>query len=196
MHDYLVKLLLVGESGVGKSCILNRYIDDFFEQSFIATIGIDFKIKTIKIGSKYIKLQIWDTAGQERFRTITSAYYRGAMGALLVYDVTNQQSFDQINNWIKEIDQHAQYANYVLIGNKTDKNNRVITSDQGLELANRHNISFYETSAKNNTNIEDVFNDLTSQILDRLSISTNPDVSPNVNVDTAPRKNKRCCNLI
>merc|ERR1711916_304757 len=102
------KLLLIGDSGVGKSCLLLRYSDDSFTQSFITTIGIDFKIKSILINeTTKVKLQIWDTAGQERFRTITTAYYRGAMGILLVYDVTDETSFMSVRNWIRNIEQHA-----------------------------------------------------------------------------------------
>eukprot|EP00798_Chlamydomonas_sp_ICE-L_P014285 gene14285-20262_t len=105
--DYLVKLLLIGDSGVGKSCLLLRYSDDSFTSNFITTIGIDFKIKKLEVANKLVKLQIWDTAGQERFRTITSAYYRGAMGILLVYDITDEASFNNIRNWMRNIEQHA-----------------------------------------------------------------------------------------
>eukprot|EP00343_Euplotes_focardii_P012513 CAMPEP_0205833658 /NCGR_PEP_ID=MMETSP0206-20130828/50164_1 /ASSEMBLY_ACC=CAM_ASM_000279 /TAXON_ID=36767 /ORGANISM="Euplotes focardii, Strain TN1" /LENGTH=234 /DNA_ID=CAMNT_0053140251 /DNA_START=25 /DNA_END=729 /DNA_ORIENTATION=+ len=120
-YDFLIKLLLIGDSGVGKSCILLRFSDDSFTASFITTIGIDFKIKTIELDGKRIKLQIWDTAGQERFRTITTAYYRGAMGILLVYDVTDEQSFQNIRNWIRNIEQHAaDNVDKVLVGNKCD----------------------------------------------------------------------------
>ncbi|KAK5979459.1 hypothetical protein GCK32_002629, partial [Trichostrongylus colubriformis] len=106
-YDYLFKLLLIGDSGVGKTCVLFRFSDDSFNNSFISTIGIDFKIRTIDLDGKKIKLQIWDTAGQERFRTITTAYYRGAMGIMLVYDITNEKSFDNIKNWIRNIEEHA-----------------------------------------------------------------------------------------
>ena len=102
-YDYLIKLLLIGDSGVGKSCLLLRFSDDAFNTSFITTIGIDFKIRTVEIDNKRCKLQIWDTAGQERFRTITTAYYRGAMGILLVYDITDEQSFANIRNWCARV---------------------------------------------------------------------------------------------
>jgi Ras-related protein Rab-8A len=112
---------MIGDSGVGKSCLLLRFSDDSFTTSFITTIGIDFKIKTIELDGKRIKLQIWDTAGQERFRTITTAYYRGAMGILLVYDITDEHSFMNINNWMQNIEQHASdTVNKILIGNKCD----------------------------------------------------------------------------
>lgn len=110
----LIKLLLIGDSGVGKSCLLLRFSDDSFTPSFITTIGIDFKIRTITLDGKRIKLQIWDTAGQERFRTITTAYYRGAMGILLVYDVTDEKSFGNIRNWVKNIEQHASESGKLL----------------------------------------------------------------------------------
>ncbi|XP_022238981.1 ras-related protein Rab-8B-like [Limulus polyphemus] len=104
-YDYLFKLLLIGDSGVGKTCILFRFSEDAFNATFISTIGIDFKIRTVELDGKKIKLQIWDTAGQERFRTITTAYYRGAMGIMLVYDVTNDKSFENIKNWIRNIEE-------------------------------------------------------------------------------------------
>eukprot|EP01027_Heterolobosea_sp_BB2_P006112 GEZU01009267.1.p1 GENE.GEZU01009267.1~~GEZU01009267.1.p1 ORF type:complete len:171 (-),score=18.98 GEZU01009267.1:492-1004(-) len=120
-YDYLIKLLLIGDSGVGKSCLLLRFSDDSFTTSFITTIGIDFKIRTIELDGKRIKLQIWDTAGQERFRTITTAYYRGAMGILLTYDVTDEGSFANVRNWMKNIEQHAtENVNKILLGNKCD----------------------------------------------------------------------------
>merc|ERR1711881_702429 len=106
-YDLLFKLLLIGDSGVGKTCILFRFSDDAFNTTFISTIGIDFKIKTIEIDGKRIKLQIWDTAGQERFHTITTSYYRGAMGIMLVYDVTNEKTFDNIHRWLGYITEHA-----------------------------------------------------------------------------------------
>lgn len=115
-------------SGVGKSCLLLRYSDDSFTSSFITTIGIDFKIKSIAIDDAKVKLQIWDTAGQERFRTITTAYYRGAMGILLVYDVADENSFNNVRNWMRQIEQNAaENVNRVLIGNKcdVDDNDRV-----------------------------------------------------------------------
>uniref|UniRef100_A0A3Q0RJ83 small monomeric GTPase n=1 Tax=Amphilophus citrinellus TaxID=61819 RepID=A0A3Q0RJ83_AMPCI len=104
-YDYLFKLLLIGDSGVGKTCVLFRFSEDAFNSTFISTIGIDFKIRTIELDGKKIKLQIWDTAGQERFRTITTAYYRGAMGIMLVYDITNEKSFENIKNWIRNIEE-------------------------------------------------------------------------------------------
>ena len=120
-YDYLFKILLIGDSGVGKSCLLLKYTDGIYADSYISTIGVDFKIKTEAIDGKTIKLQIWDTAGQERFRTITTAYYRGAMGILLVYDVSDEQSFTNVRNWMRQIDQNAaENVTRILIGNKCD----------------------------------------------------------------------------
>ncbi|KAJ2162730.1 GTP-binding protein [Coemansia sp. RSA 552] len=169
-YDYLMKLLLIGDSGVGKSCLLLRFSDDQFTPSFITTIGIDFKIRTIELDGKRIKLQIWDTAGQERFRTITTAYYRGAMGILLVYDVTDERSFNNIENWYMNVEQHAsEGVNKILIGNKCDiEERRVVTKEMGKALANKFGIQFKETSAKSNINVEEAFLELASDIKKRL----------------------------
>ncbi|CAO3623347.1 unnamed protein product [Mucor hiemalis] len=155
---------------VGKSCLLLRFSDDSFTPSFITTIGIDFKIRTIELDGKRIKLQIWDTAGQERFRTITTAYYRGAMGILLVYDVTDEESFSNVRNWFSNIEQHAsEGVNKILIGNKCDvEDKRAISKEQGETLANELNIRFMETSAKANIGVEEAFFDLARDIKKRL----------------------------
>ncbi|KAG5636546.1 GTPase Ypt2 [Sphagnurus paluster] len=158
-YDFLIKLLLIGDSGVGKSCLLLRFCDDAWTPSFITTIGIDFKIRTIELDGKRIKLQIWDTAGQERFRTITTAYYRGAMGILLVYDVTDERSFNNIRTWHSNIEQHAsEGVNKILIGNKSDwTDKKAVTEEQGRELAEELGIKFMETSAKINEGVEEAF---------------------------------------
>ncbi|WVZ04440.1 hypothetical protein V8G54_025246 [Vigna mungo] len=179
-YDYLIKLLLIGDSGVGKSCLLLRFSDGSFTTSFITTIGIDFKIRTIELDGKRIKLQIWDTAGQERFRTITTAYYRGAMGILLVYDVTDEASFSSkvlncylnIRNWIRNIEQHASdNVNKILVGNKADmdESKRVVPTSKGQELADEYGIKFFETSAKTNLNVEEVFFSIARDIKQRLA---------------------------
>jgi len=170
-YDHLIKLLLIGDSGVGKSCLLLRFSDDTFTTSFITTIGIDFKVRTVELDGKRVKLQIWDTAGQERFRTITTAYYRGAMGILLVYDVTDESSFNNIRNWIRNIEQHASdNVNKILVGNKVDMDaKRVVSTAQGQKLADEYGIKFFETSAKTNQNVEQVFFTMARDIKQRLT---------------------------
>lgn len=123
--DYLFKLLLIGDSGVGKSCLLLRFADDTYTESFISTIGVDFKIRTIDLEGKTVKLQIWDTAGQERFRTITSSYYRGAHGIIVVYDITDAESFSNVRMWLKEVERYgSEGVCKLLVGNKSDLANR------------------------------------------------------------------------
>jgi Ras-related protein Rab-8A len=155
---------------VGKTSVLFRFSDDAFNSTFISTIGIDFKIRTIELGDKKIKLQIWDTAGQERFRTITTAYYRGAMGILLVYDITNEKSFENIKTWIKNIEQHASAdVEKMILGNKCDmEDKRKITKEQGEQLAKEYNVKFMETSAMNRTNVEKAFTEIASDIKNKM----------------------------
>ncbi|GAM19695.1 hypothetical protein SAMD00019534_028700 [Acytostelium subglobosum LB1] len=197
-YDHLIKLLLIGDSGVGKSCLLLRFSEDSFTPSFITTIGIDFKIRTIELEGKRIKLQIWDTAGQERFRTITTAYYRGAMGILLVYDVTDEKSFGNIRNWIRNIEQHAtESVKKMLIGNKCDlPEKKVVDTARGKALADEHGIKFLETSAKNSINVEEAFitlaKDIKKNMIDK-EIGTPG--QPNVDITKSATEDKKggCC---
>merc|ERR1712066_22512 len=171
-YDYLLKLLLIGDSGVGKTCLLFRFAEDSFNPAFISTIGIDFKIRTIEVDGKRLKLQIWDTAGQERFRTITTAYYRGAAGIMLVYDVTSERSFDSISNWIRNIEENAaEGVEKLLIGNKSDLvDKRVISTERGKTLAMQYDIPFFETSAQNGENVEDSFVQIGRTIKEKLEL--------------------------
>ena len=155
---------------MGKSCLLLRYTDDSFTTSFITTNGIDFKIKNIQLDNKRIKLQIWDTAGQERFRTITTSYFRGAQGILLVFDVTDRQTFLSIRNWVAQIQMHADVnVNKILIGNKCDiVEQRAVSTEEGEALAKEYNIQFFETSAKQDINVERAFLHIASNVKDRL----------------------------
>lgn len=178
-YDYLFKLLLIGDSGVGKTCVLFRFAEGAFNATFISTIGIDFKIRTIELDGKRIKLQIWDTAGQERFRTITTAYYRGAMGIMLVYDITNEKSFDNIRNWIRNIEEHASRdVEKMILGNKCDMNDkRQVSKERGEQLAIEHGIKFMETSAKASINVEEAFLTLARDIkakMDRKMEASSP----------------------
>ncbi|KAK2675632.1 hypothetical protein RAB80_007817 [Fusarium oxysporum f. sp. vasinfectum] len=197
-HRAVIKLLLIGDSGVGKSCCLLRFSEDSFTPSFITTIGIDFKIRTIELDGKRVKLQIWDTAGQERFRTITTAYYRGAMGILLVYDVTDERSFNNIRTWFQNVEQHAtEGVNKILIGNKCDwEEKRVVSTEQGQALADELGIPFLEVSAKSNINIDKAFYSLAADIKKRLidnSKNDQPSAS-GVNVgDKSEGGGSKCC---
>ena len=169
-YDMQMKLLMIGDSGVGKTCLLLRYANDSFSPTFITTIGIDFKIKNIDIDGKRVKLQIWDTAGQERFRTITTSYFRGAQGILLLYDVTDRRSFESIRNWVSQIQQHADVnVNKILVGNKCDMlDEKVVSTEEGQKLAREFGMDFFECSAKNNINVEPAFVGLGRAIKDRI----------------------------
>ena len=157
--DLLFKVLLIGDSGTGKSCLLIRFADDQFSDNYISTIGVDFKIKTITVEGKTVKMQVWDTAGQERFRTITASYYRGSNGIILVYDVTNRDSFDHVSYWMQEVDRLAATdVCRLIVGNKSDlTDKRVVSTQEGEALAQQYGISFLETSARDNTNVEEMF---------------------------------------
>ncbi|KAH9400633.1 PREDICTED: ras-related protein Rab-10-like [Rhagoletis zephyria] len=199
-YDLLFKLLLIGDSGVGKTCILFRFSDDAFQTTFISTIGIDFKIKTIDLKGKRIKLQIWDTAGQERFHTITTSYYRGAMGIMLVYDITNSKSFDNIAKWLRNIDEHAsEDVEKMILGNKCDmQDKRVVSKDRGETIAREHGIRFLETSAKANINIDRAFLDLAEAILNKQTAGQmQQDKQDKVNISKPESKStvSKCCNM-
>jgi len=135
-YDYLFKLVLIGDSGVGKSCLLLRFADDSFTDSYISTIGVDFRFRTVNIDMKTVKLQIWDTAGQERFRTITSAYYRGAHGIIMVYDVTNYETFEHVEEWLNEVNRHASESTLkLLVGNKADlQEDKKVPTDEAKKI--------------------------------------------------------------
>ena len=149
-YEFIFKVLLLGNSNVGKSSLFLRFVDDIWNDTFVPTIGVDFKIKTFEIDSKKIKMQIWDTAGQERFKNIINSYYRGANGILLVYDITDKDSFKNLNNWLIEIERNAsKNVLRVLIGNKSDlEDKREISFNQGKEFADNYGLKFIETSAK------------------------------------------------
>eukprot|EP00271_Cylindrocystis_brebissonii_P014564 TRINITY_DN35934_c0_g1_i1.p2 TRINITY_DN35934_c0_g1~~TRINITY_DN35934_c0_g1_i1.p2 ORF type:complete len:213 (-),score=43.51 TRINITY_DN35934_c0_g1_i1:1840-2478(-) len=158
-NETRLKLLLIGDSSVGKSSLLLRFAEDSFSTTFISTIGVDFKTRTVELDGEQVKLSIWDTAGQERFRTITAAYYRGANGIILVYDITSQTSFDNIRSWIRNIEEHAaDNVCKLLVGNKCDmRDKRAVPTAQGEKLAKEYNIPFFETSARESLNVEDAF---------------------------------------
>ncbi|KAI8008105.1 Ras-related protein YPT3 [Camellia lanceoleosa] len=165
-YDYLFKLVLIGDSGVGKSNLLSRFTRNEFNLESKSTIGVEFATKSLNIDGKVIKAQIWDTAGQERYRAITSAYYRGAVGALLVYDVTRHATFANVERWLKELRDHTDPNIVVmLIGNKSDLRHLVaVSTDDGKAFAERESLYFMETSALEATNVENAFTEALSQI--------------------------------
>lgn len=194
--DYIFKVLIIGDSSVGKSNILLRFSDNIFHDTFLPTIGVDFKIRNVTFQAKNIKLNIWDTAGQERFKTITSAYYKGSHGVILVYDVTDRESFNNIANWINETRKHAgTNIVKVLVGNKCDLTEaRKVTTKEGQEYAEREKMLFFETSAKAKINIEETFMGLTKLMYEQLPESERQQTTQVQNL-TASRKPQSggCC---
>ncbi|KAK7302379.1 hypothetical protein RJT34_13267 [Clitoria ternatea] len=184
-YDYLFKVVLIGDSGVGKSNLLSRFTRNEFCLESKSTIGVEFATRTLQVEGRTVKAQIWDTAGQERYRAITSAYYRGALGALVVYDVTKPTTFENVTRWLKELRDHAD-ANIVimLIGNKTDlKHLRAVATEDAQSYAEKEALSFIETSALEATNVEKAFQTILSdiyRIISKKSLSSNHSASPNI----------------
>lgn len=180
-YDYLFKLLLIGNSSVGKSSLLFRFVENVWDDNFVPTIGVDFvrkiynlkqikkiqKLKTLEVNGKKVKLQIWDTAGQERFKNITASYYRGGNGVLVVYDITDRESFENLNSWLIEIEKNANKNVYkLLIGNKSDlEEKRKVTYQEGKDFATSNGMQFMETSAKTASKVQEAFELLTQEII-------------------------------
>eukprot|EP00998_Keelungia_sp_KM082_P008206 NODE_4395_length_787_cov_70.795455_g4372_i0.p1 GENE.NODE_4395_length_787_cov_70.795455_g4372_i0~~NODE_4395_length_787_cov_70.795455_g4372_i0.p1 ORF type:complete len:207 (-),score=33.48 NODE_4395_length_787_cov_70.795455_g4372_i0:80-700(-) len=176
-HDHTFKLLLIGDSAVGKSSMLLRFTDGTFEEDIGATVGVDFKFKYLTVQGKRIKLTIWDTAGQERFRTLTSSYYRGAQGVVLVYDITNKQSFDNLQMWQNEVDMYSSLTDVVtlLVGNKVDlvqkdPSLRAVPRRTAEEFARKNGMMLIEASAKTKEGIQQTFEEVANKILDTPSL--------------------------
>jgi Ras-related protein Rab-1A len=166
-YDYLFKILLLGDSGVGKSSLLIRYIDDNYDEHVNATIGVDYRIKILNLHDKNIKLQLWDTSGQEKFKSITKAYYRGTHGVIVLYETSDRNSFNNVKTWIDEIREISEIEDIpiILVGNKIDlKTRKEVLYEEGKEFADEMNVEFFEISAKDNINIDDVFIKLSNEI--------------------------------
>nr|XP_057920695.1 ras-related protein Rab-11A-like [Doryrhamphus excisus] len=202
-YDHLFKIVLIGDSGVGKTNLLDQLTRKGFSDETKATIGVEFATKTFKIENATIKAQIWDTAGQERYRAITSAYYRGTLGALIVYDITRKSSLSNATqHWLTQLkDSAGEDIEIILVGNKSDlENERVLSTAFGSEAANSNNLNFIETSARDGTNVEEAFHDLIAGIFKRKSLSdpeykemiqkSEPVTKP-VNLKKKPKKS--CC---
>lgn len=170
-YDYLFKVVLIGDSGVGKSNLLSRFTRNEFCLESKSTIGVEFATRSIQVDGKTIKAQIWDTAGQERYRAITSAYYRGGVGALLVYDITKNVTFENVERWLKELRDHADAQIVImLVGNKSDlRHLRSVQTEIAQQFCEKERLSFIETSALESTNVELAFQRILTEIYHRVS---------------------------
>ena len=168
-YDMIFKIILIGDSSVGKTNIMNKYLKNQFKEDSRATVGVEFGSKQFEIDNRKIKAQIWDTAGQERYRAVTSAYYKGAKGAFIVYDVTRKETFDSVNRWISDILTTCdKNLTIILIGNKSDlEDQRQISKQQGEEKAKTYQLAFLETSALSGENLEKAFNMLINEIYEK-----------------------------
>ena len=197
-EDYrLYKILLLGDCAVGKSCLLLRYCENSFQESHLATIGLDFRLKTITLeNNRKIRIQIWDTAGEDRFRSITRNYYKGAHGIVLIYDVTDQQSFQHIKDWVDKIKEESKEGVIIyLVGNKIDLiDKRIITNADGNKLAEEIKIKYYETSAKDSIGVNEVFENLVKD-MDNFYSEQHQEEMETIHIDKKDKKKRklRCC---
>ena len=168
----LYKILLLGDVAVGKSCLLLRYCENSFQESHLSTIGLDFRLKTINLeNNRKIRIQIWDTAGEDRFRAITKNYYKGAHGIILIYDITNKKSFENVRTWINQIKEEvSEKVSIILVGNKIDdEEHRVVATEDGEKIAKELGLMFFECSAKSGVNIDSTFNELVKKTVENYS---------------------------
>jgi small GTP-binding protein len=211
-YDYLFKTVIIGDSGVGKSNIFTRFIRGEFNLESKATIGVEFSAKNVPVQDKVVKAQIWDTAGQERFRALAKSYYRGSVGALLCYDITNYDSFKNLERWLKEVRENAEpHLVVLLIGNKSDlQEKRAVKQEEAAEFAEKNGLGFIETSAKDNINVDTAFNRIITEIFNILNKeeqpeqTSSPEISPQkqkvqggeniqLGATVVPPKKKGCC---
>ncbi|KAI3680761.1 hypothetical protein L6452_35537 [Arctium lappa] len=206
-YDYLFKVVLIGDSGVGKSNLLSRFSKNEFSLDSKSTIGVEFATRSICVDDKIIKGQIWDTAGQERYRAITSAYYRGTVGALIVYDITRKVTFENVERWLRELREHTdQNIVIMLVGNKADLHHlRAVQTDEAKAFSERENVFFMETSALEALNVENAFTEVLTQIyrvMSRKALGISNDPSPvpkgqTINIggkdDVSAVKKAGCC---
>uniref|UniRef100_A0A0N5A7S6 Ras-related protein Rab-11B n=1 Tax=Syphacia muris TaxID=451379 RepID=A0A0N5A7S6_9BILA len=209
VKEHWVNFVLIGDSGVGKSNLLSRFTRNEFNLESKSTIGVEFATRSIQVEGKTVKAQIWDTAGQERYRAITSAYYRGAVGALLVYDIAKHVTYEDVERWLKELRDHAdQNIVIMLVGNKSDlRHLRAVPTDEAKAYAEKNQLSFIETSALDSTNVETAFTNILTEIYRSVSVkhvggdSRNP-MSPGgsngivISPTTEPQTKKQCCSSL
>ena len=200
-YDHLVKILMIGESGVGKTCIIQRFNKNEFSLTHLSTIAIDFKMKVVSVGDEKIKMQIWDTAGQERFNTLTAGFFKGSDGIILCYSITDNKSFENINKWMAQIKSLAPIdVKVLLVGNKTDlEDERKISMEQGKEMADKYGIQLFEASAKTGENVTEVFQRMAELVLEK--VMANPrseDSTRKIGGDgdnLGSSKKKKCCKV-
>ena len=205
-YDLLYKIIIVGDTCVGKSNILSRYIKNIFREDSKSTVGVELGNKLLKVKGTNTKLQIWDTAGQERYRSITSSYYKGSHGCFIVYDITNEQSFENVEKWFEQVQKEgSKDVSIILVGNKCDlENERKIPTEKGEEKAKQLNIPFFETSALSNIKIEDIFTVIAENIFDRTGGVKSGDDDDDIEIinenekpvnltPQQPQEKKSCC---
>jgi len=198
-YDYLCKIILIGDSGIGKSSIIERFADNNFHHQFVSTIGVDFKVKTIKIDDKLVKIQAWDVAGQERFRSIVSVYYKGCHGIVVIFDITNKNSFKNVKTWLHEVDRYIKEdVPKILIGNKSDLiNRRRVSFEEANLFAESLCIKYIETSAKDNINIDDIFYNISKNIINTHKLINNNNnniiLTEGQQVIFDEKKQSKCC---
>ena len=203
-YEYIFKIILIGSSSVGKSSILQRYIQKVFNESYSCTIGVDFFMKSLDVGDKSIKLQLWDTAGTEKFRSITTGYYRGANAAFVVFDLTSKPTFDCLNEWIQNYYKYSNpdsEKNVVLVGNKCDLVNKREVSEEEIEnFAKNNNLMYFETSAKDGKNIDECFYFIAEKLVKQFENKDQDDNKKNMINNENLKKNtvviigdKKCC---
>ena len=204
-YEQLYKIIIIGDSGVGKSNILGRYLHNEFKHDTKSTVGVEFGSKQLKVDGVNIKLQIWDTAGEERYRAITSAYYTGSKGCFIVYDITSEISFENVEKWYEEIRKSAEKEiSVILVGNKCDlENERKVSIEMGQSKAKNLNCPFFETSALNNTNIVTAFQSISENIYNRCKNEKNleddddyeivPKDDKKIDINTNKKKETKCC---
>jgi len=210
-YEIIFKILIIGDTNVGKSNLLLRYVKNEFAIDMKSTVGVEFGSKILKISDINVKVQIWDTAGQERYRSMTSSYYKGSKGVLIVYDITNKSTFENVDKWINDFRMKCDdNSSIIIVGNKSDKEDeRKVTIEEGEEKAKKYNLAFFETSAKDGKNVEDAFKFLFEKVVDNYKKSKetkekkgellqNDENGENINLDfgnsfTNKYKNKKCC---